>query len=162
VYFERFLLFHLVEDEDSGESSGEDKTHEGESEDEESGSDESSDDEDDEDDEEDQEEDETFENKEQLSLFRSHLKIKVYGTDIPNPFKSFDGLAKQYQLDHYLQRNILGSGFKKPTPIQMQAIPVILHVRMLFYMKKRSLVGAGYLKGSWNGSLMRLLFPFLF
>ncbi|GJJ73878.1 ATP-dependent RNA helicase DDX52/ROK1 [Entomortierella parvispora] len=120
------------EAEDSGESSGEDKTHEGESEDEDSGSDGSSDEEEDE--EEDQEEDESFEDKEQLSLFRNHLKIRVYGTDIPNPFKSFDGLAKQYQLDPYLQRNILGSGFKKPTPIQMQAIPVILHGRDLMAM----------------------------
>jgi len=69
-----------------------------------------------------------FESKEQLALFRSHLKIKVYGTDIPNPFRSFEGLVKQYQLDPYLQRNILASGFKKPTPIQMQAVPVVLHV----------------------------------
>ncbi|KAG0042382.1 RNA-dependent ATPase rok1 [Gryganskiella cystojenkinii] len=120
------------DEEDGGESSGEDKTHEGESEGEdESGSDESDDESDEE---EEEEEDESFDNKEQLALFRNHLKIKVYGTDIPNPFKSFDGLANQYQLDPYLQRNILGSGFKKPTPIQMQAIPVILHGRDLMAM----------------------------
>lgn len=116
------------EDEDeSGESSGEDQTHEGDD-----GSEDGSDSEDgsndDEEEEEEQEESIGFESKEQLSLFRSHLKIKVYGTDIPNPFKSFDGLARQYQLEQYLQRNITASGFKKPTPIQMQAIPVILHV----------------------------------
>ena len=80
--------------------------------------------------EEEQNEDESlgFDSTEQLSLFRSHLKIKVYGTDIPNPFRSFSGLAQQYKLEPYLERNILASGFKKPTPIQMQAIPVILHV----------------------------------
>ncbi|KAG9323750.1 hypothetical protein KVV02_007745 [Mortierella alpina] len=113
----------------SGESSGEDQTHEGDDESGEEGSDESGSEEDE------QEEDSIgFESQEQLSLFRSHLKIKVYGTDIPNPFKSFEGLAKQYQLEPYLQRNILGSGFKKPTPIQMQAIPVILHGRDIMAM----------------------------
>ncbi|KAF9931812.1 RNA-dependent ATPase rok1 [Linnemannia zychae] len=118
------------DDDDSGESSGEDQTHEGD--------DESQDEDSDEDDEseEEQEEEESigFESAEQLSLFRSHLKIRVYGTDIPNPFRSFSGLAKQYQLEHYLERNILASGFKKPTPIQMQAIPVILHGRDVMAM----------------------------
>ncbi|KAG0330826.1 RNA-dependent ATPase rok1 [Podila humilis] len=122
------------EDEDvdeSGDSSGEDQTHEGDDESED-GSDSDKDEEEEE--EEKQEEAIGFDSKEQLSLFRSHLKIKVYGTDIPNPFKSFDGLAKQYHLEQYLQRNIAASGFKKPTPIQMQAIPVILHGRDLMAM----------------------------
>ncbi|KAF9200455.1 RNA-dependent ATPase rok1 [Haplosporangium sp. Z 27] len=120
------------DEDDSGESSGEDQTHEGDE------SEEDKDNSDDEEEEEDEEEDEDealgFEDKEQLGLFRNHLKIKVYGTDIPNPFRSFEGLAKQYQLEPYLQRNILGSGFKKPTPIQMQAIPVILHGRDIMAM----------------------------
>ncbi|KAF9998885.1 RNA-dependent ATPase rok1 [Entomortierella chlamydospora] len=121
------------DDEDnSGESSGEDQTHEGDEseEDDESGSD------DDEEEENEEEEEESigFADKEQLALFRNHLKIKVYGTDIPNPFRSFEGLGKQYQVEPYLQRNILASGFKKPTPIQMQAIPVILHGRDIMAM----------------------------
>lgn len=116
------------DEDDSGESSGEDQTHEGDDE----SQDEESDEEDsEEDDQEDEEESIGFDSTEQLSLFRSHLKIKVYGTDIPNPFRSFSGLAKQYKLEPYLERNILASGFKKPTPIQMQAIPIILHVRFL-------------------------------
>ncbi|KAF9366333.1 RNA-dependent ATPase rok1 [Mortierella sp. NVP85] len=124
------------DEDDGGESSGEDQTHEGDESDEsddESGSDKNGD-EDDEEGEEDDVEMTGFESKEQLALFRSHLKIKVYGTDIPNPFRSFEGLAKQYQLDPYLQRNILASGFKKPTPIQMQAVPVVLHGRDLMAM----------------------------
>ncbi|KAF9205581.1 RNA-dependent ATPase rok1 [Podila verticillata] len=120
------------EDEDeSGESSGEDQTHEGDDESEDDSDSEGSNDDEEE---EEQEEAVGFESKEQLALFRSHLKIRVYGTDIPNPFKSFDGLAKQYQLEQYLQRNIAASGFKKPTPIQMQAIPVILHGRDIMAM----------------------------
>lgn len=114
------------DEDDSGESSGEDQTHEGDDE----SQDEDSDEEDsEENDQEVEEESIGFDSTEQLSLFRSHLKIKVYGTDIPNPFRSFSGLAKQYKLEPYLERNILASGFKKPTPIQMQAIPIILHVR---------------------------------
>ncbi|KAI8353964.1 P-loop containing nucleoside triphosphate hydrolase protein [Mortierella sp. GBAus27b] len=62
------------------------------------------------------------------------MKIRVYGTDIPNPFRSFEGLATQYHLEPYLRRNILASGFKSPTPIQMQAIPVVLHGRDLMAM----------------------------
>ncbi|KAF8929395.1 RNA-dependent ATPase rok1 [Dissophora ornata] len=117
---------------ESGESSGEDQTHEGDESEDESDDENASDD----DEEEDEEENEAigFEDTEQLALFRNHLKIKVYGTDIPNPFRSFEGLGKQYQLEPYLQRNILASGFKKPTPIQMQAIPVILHGRDLMAM----------------------------
>ncbi|KAF9586763.1 RNA-dependent ATPase rok1 [Lunasporangiospora selenospora] len=75
-----------------------------------------------------------FANTEQLAVFRNHMKIRVYGTDVPNPFRSFEGLAKQYQLEPYLQHNILEAGFKKPTPIQMQAIPVVLHGRDLMAM----------------------------
>lgn len=120
------------DEDDSGESSGEDQTHEGDDESQDEDSDEDSDEEDsEEENQEDEEESIGFDSTEQLSLFRSHLKIKVYGTDIPNPFRSFSGLAKQYKLEPYLERNILGSGFKKPTPIQMQAIPIILHVRFL-------------------------------
>ncbi|KAG0253002.1 RNA-dependent ATPase rok1 [Mortierella polycephala] len=119
-------------EDDSGESSEEDQTHEG---DEASSGEESNGSGSDDDDEEEEEEESLgFENQEQLSLFRSHLKIRVYGTDIPNPFKSFEGLAKQYQLEPYLQRNILASGFKRPTPIQMQAIPIILHGRDVMAM----------------------------
>ncbi|KAF9538251.1 RNA-dependent ATPase rok1 [Mortierella hygrophila] len=119
------------DEDDSGESSGEDQTHEGDDE----SQDEDSDEEDSEEDEqEDEEESIGFDSTEQLSLFRSHLKIKVYGTDIPNPFRSFNGLAKQYKLEPYLERNILASGFKKPTPIQMQAIPIILHGRDVMAM----------------------------
>ncbi|KAF9897032.1 DEAD (Asp-Glu-Ala-Asp) box polypeptide 52 [Lobosporangium transversale] len=132
-------------EDESAESSGEDQTHEGdESEDENSNDDSEGDNDEDSEDNEDpeegseednnEEESTEFKDKEQLSLFRNHLKIRVYGTDIPNPFRSFDELAKQYQVEPYLQRNILASGFKKPTPIQMQAIPVILHGRDVMAM----------------------------
>ncbi|KAF9436477.1 RNA-dependent ATPase rok1 [Entomortierella beljakovae] len=120
-----------VEDSD-GESSGEDQTHEGD----ESGDGSEDSDNDESEEEESEEEDESinFEDKEQLAHYRSHMKIRVYGTDIPNPFRTFEGLGEQYQVEPYLQRNILASGFKKPTPIQMQAIPVILHGRDLMAM----------------------------
>ncbi|KAG0316283.1 DEAD (Asp-Glu-Ala-Asp) box polypeptide 52 [Dissophora globulifera] len=122
------------EEKDNGESSGEDQTHEGDDSEDEESDDSGSNDEDDSESEQDEDDSVGFEDKEQLALFRNLLKIRVYGTDIPNPFRSFEGLAKQYQLDPYLQRNILASGFKKPTPIQMQAIPIVLHGRDLMAM----------------------------
>ncbi|KAG0299751.1 DEAD (Asp-Glu-Ala-Asp) box polypeptide 52 [Dissophora globulifera] len=122
------------EEKDNGESSGEDQTHEGDDSDDEESDDSGDNDEDDSESEQDEDDSVGFEDKEQLALFRNLLKIRVYGTDIPNPFRSFEGLAKQYQLDPYLQRNILASGFKKPTPIQMQAIPIVLHGRDLMAM----------------------------
>ncbi|KAG0235094.1 RNA-dependent ATPase rok1 [Actinomortierella wolfii] len=121
--------------EDDGESSGEDQTLNADDDDDEDDDDESEGDSDEASDDEQQQEDNIgFSSKEELDFFRSQLKIRVYGTDIPNPFKSFEGLCKQYQLAPYLQRNIADAGFKKPTPIQMQAIPVILHGRDVMAM----------------------------
>ncbi|KAG0239761.1 RNA-dependent ATPase rok1 [Actinomortierella wolfii] len=121
--------------EDDGESSGEDQTLNADDDDDEDDDDESEGDSDEASDDEQQQGDNIgFSSKEELDFFRSQLKIRVYGTDIPNPFKSFEGLCKQYQLAPYLQRNIADAGFKKPTPIQMQAIPVILHGRDVMAM----------------------------
>ncbi|KAG0258123.1 RNA-dependent ATPase rok1 [Actinomortierella ambigua] len=124
-----------VKADDDEESSDEDQTLNADDDDDEDDDDEDEDeDEDESEDEEQQEDDIGFASKEELEFFRSQLKIRVYGTDIPNPFKSFEGLGKQYQLASYLQHNITEAGFKKPTPIQMQAIPVILHGRDLMAM----------------------------
>ncbi|KAF9160773.1 RNA-dependent ATPase rok1 [Actinomortierella ambigua] len=124
-----------VKADDDEESSDEDQTLNADDDDDEDDDDEDEEeDEDESEDEEQQEDDIGFASKEELEFFRSQLKIRVYGTDIPNPFKSFEGLGKQYQLASYLQHNITEAGFKKPTPIQMQAIPVILHGRDLMAM----------------------------
>ncbi|CAH1757511.1 8900_t:CDS:10 [Entrophospora sp. SA101] len=68
----------------------------------------------------------TFDN---VKEFRKRHRIRVYGTDIPNPFRKFESLEKKYEFQSYICRNLEKTNFKQPTPIQMQAIPILLHGR---------------------------------
>ncbi|RUS22252.1 putative ROK1-ATP-dependent RNA helicase [Endogone sp. FLAS-F59071] len=71
----------------------------------------------------------SFQNQEAVYAFRKSHRIRVYGTDVPNPFRTFDDLASRYELRPYLRRNLTEAGYDKPTSIQMQAVPIILHGR---------------------------------
>ncbi|CAG8576898.1 4770_t:CDS:10, partial [Diversispora eburnea] len=62
-----------------------------------------------------------FNSQDDIKMFRKRHKIRVYGTDIPNPFGSFKDLETQYNFQSYLIRNLESSTYKQPTPIQMQA-----------------------------------------
>ena len=64
----------------------------------------------------------------QANALRNAHKIYVSGADIPDAVASFDDLYKHYLLPSYLQRNITTAGYLTPTPIQMQTIPLMLHV----------------------------------
>ena len=50
------------------------------------------------------------------------------GSDIPDAVASFDELYERYSIPPFLKRNIATAGYLQPTPIQMQAIPLMLHV----------------------------------
>ncbi|XP_041955087.1 probable ATP-dependent RNA helicase DDX52 [Alosa sapidissima] len=67
--------------------------------------------------------------QEKINQARGQNKIHVHGTDIPDPVCTFDELQKEYQLDSKVLQNILTGGYESPTPIQMQAIPVMMHKR---------------------------------
>ncbi|XP_062396344.1 probable ATP-dependent RNA helicase DDX52 [Sardina pilchardus] len=67
--------------------------------------------------------------QEKINQTRGRNKIHVHGTDIPDPVCTFDELQKEYQLDSKVLQNILTGGYETPTPIQMQAIPVMMHKR---------------------------------
>ncbi|XP_076132628.1 putative ATP-dependent RNA helicase DDX52 [Alosa pseudoharengus] len=67
--------------------------------------------------------------QEKINQTRGQNKIHVHGTDIPDPVCTFDELQKEYQLDSKVLQNILTGGYESPTPIQMQAIPVMMHKR---------------------------------
>ena len=54
--------------------------------------------------------------------------IRVYGSDIPEPFEKFEELREEYNMHQQIVTNLYVAGFKKPTPIQMQAVPVMLQV----------------------------------
>ncbi|KAJ3171120.1 RNA-dependent ATPase rok1 [Geranomyces variabilis] len=70
-----------------------------------------------------------FESVEACSTFRKQHRIRVYGTDIPNPLRSFAELTPRFKVRSYLARNLAAAGYVTPTSIQMQAIPIMLHGR---------------------------------
>ncbi|XP_044532599.1 probable ATP-dependent RNA helicase DDX52 isoform X2 [Gracilinanus agilis] len=69
--------------------------------------------------------------KEKINRFRNKHRIHIQGTDLPEPIASFQQLDQEYKIHSQLLKNILNAGFQSPTPIQMQAIPVMLHGREL-------------------------------
>ncbi|XP_038615392.1 probable ATP-dependent RNA helicase DDX52 isoform X2 [Tachyglossus aculeatus] len=69
--------------------------------------------------------------KEKVNRLRSKHKIHVQGTDLPEPIAAFGQLDQEYKINQRLLQNILAAGFVSPTPIQMQAIPIMLHGREL-------------------------------
>lgn len=64
----------------------------------------------------------------QINHFRNKHKIYVQGTDLPEPIATFEQLREEYKIHAKIMHNIEAFGFQAPTPIQMQAIPIMLHV----------------------------------
>lgn len=56
--------------------------------------------------------------------------IQAKGKNIPAPLESFYQL-KDYGLNEIVIQNLKGAGFEQPTPIQMQAIPVLMAGRSI-------------------------------
>ncbi|GIL60887.1 hypothetical protein Vafri_15716 [Volvox africanus] len=68
---------------------------------------------------------------EEANLIRKALRIKVTGTDVPQPLKSFAELATRYKVSRRLVAALRRAGFSSPTPIQRQAIPALIAGREL-------------------------------
>ena len=65
--------------------------------------------------------------KTELRKLRKKFKINITPEEEANPpITSFEELESQYQLKKYLYNNIQRLNYKKPTPIQMQSIPILL------------------------------------
>ncbi|XP_053313644.1 probable ATP-dependent RNA helicase DDX52 [Spea bombifrons] len=64
-----------------------------------------------------------------INNFRNKHKIYVQGTDIPEPVATFEQLHEEYKINSRIIQNVKDAGFNAPTPIQMQAIPLMLHGR---------------------------------
>lgn len=67
--------------------------------------------------------------REEVTLFRRQMNIRVEGTGVPAPIAEFALMrmdASQEKMKAVLLRNIEASEYKEPTPIQMQAIPSML------------------------------------
>ncbi|XP_048840541.1 probable ATP-dependent RNA helicase DDX52 [Brienomyrus brachyistius] len=67
--------------------------------------------------------------QEKVNRIRHQNRIHVRGTDLPDPMASFEELQEEYKLDPRIIQNLQAAGFQNPTPIQMQAIPLMLHRR---------------------------------
>lgn len=52
----------------------------------------------------------------------------MHGSDIPDPVCTFDELQSEYHLNSRILQNLKDAGLCSPTPIQMQAIPLMMHV----------------------------------
>lgn len=66
------------------------------------------------------------------ALFRKKYNIHVSGNNVPSPLQNFAELCTRYGCGSYLLHNLVELGFKEPTPIQRQAIPVLLSGRECF------------------------------
>ncbi|OAY84109.1 DEAD-box ATP-dependent RNA helicase 57 [Ananas comosus] len=63
---------------------------------------------------------------ERASILRKKHGIHISGYNVPAPLESFEELSSRYGCKSKLLQNLSGLGFKEPTPIQRQAIPVLL------------------------------------
>jgi ATP-dependent RNA helicase DDX52/ROK1 len=59
---------------------------------------------------------------------RKEFAIHIDGADVPPPIRSFQDLISAYSLSSQTT-NALLSNYERPTPVQMQVIPTILHHR---------------------------------
>ncbi|CAI9784506.1 unnamed protein product [Fraxinus pennsylvanica] len=64
--------------------------------------------------------------------FRKKHNIHVSGSNIPSPLQNFAELRSRYSCRSYLLPSLAALGFKEPTPIRRQAIPVLLSGRECF------------------------------
>jgi ATP-dependent RNA helicase DDX52/ROK1 len=70
--------------------------------------------------------------QEQVLTFRKRMGIRVFGTDVPKPIASFTQLHDRYKMRNFLRRNLRSMEFATPTPIQMQAMTIMLEVGVSF------------------------------
>ena len=66
----------------------------------------------------------------QANAFRNSHRIYVSGPDVPDAVESFEKLSSAYSLPHYIIKNVTSMDYQEPTPIQMQAIPLMLRVSL--------------------------------
>jgi ATP-dependent RNA helicase DDX52/ROK1 len=73
--------------------------------------------------------DSDFHREDEVNAFRNRLQIRVSGTDVPHPAATFRSMNITDDLKPIILKNVEESYWKEPTPIQMQAIPVLLNSR---------------------------------
>uniref|UniRef100_A0A671WQZ4 Probable ATP-dependent RNA helicase DDX52 n=1 Tax=Sparus aurata TaxID=8175 RepID=A0A671WQZ4_SPAAU len=66
-----------------------------------------------------------------VNRIRSQHRINVHGSDVPDPVCTFEELQSEYRLNPRVIQNLKDAGLNSPTPVQMQAIPLMMHGREL-------------------------------
>ncbi|KAK7926148.1 hypothetical protein WMY93_008458 [Mugilogobius chulae] len=67
--------------------------------------------------------------QEKVNRIRGQNRINVHGCDVPDPVCTFEELQSEYRLHSRILQNLKDAGLDTPTPIQMQAIPLMMHGR---------------------------------
>uniref|UniRef100_A0A1I8NUX7 Probable ATP-dependent RNA helicase DDX52 n=1 Tax=Stomoxys calcitrans TaxID=35570 RepID=A0A1I8NUX7_STOCA len=68
---------------------------------------------------------------EMIATIHKENRIAVLGKNIPPPITSFQELHTVYNMSERLVENLINCNYAQPTPIQMQAIPIMLQGRPL-------------------------------
>lgn len=69
---------------------------------------------------------------ERAAILRKRFDIHISGLNVPAPLESFEELVSRYGCDSYLVGNLSKLGYQEPTPIQRQAISILLSGRECF------------------------------
>ncbi|XP_078171394.1 P-loop containing nucleoside triphosphate hydrolases superfamily protein isoform X2 [Carex rostrata] len=69
---------------------------------------------------------------ERASILRKKYGIHISGYNVPPPLENFSELSLRFGCKSYLLENLSQLGYEEPTPIQRQAIPVLLSGRECF------------------------------
>ncbi|XP_002986837.2 DEAD-box ATP-dependent RNA helicase 57 [Selaginella moellendorffii] len=67
-----------------------------------------------------------------IPSLKKKLKIRAAGDNVPQPLRSFQQLSSEYDCEPNLIKNLVEAGYKEPTPVQRQVIPVLLQERECF------------------------------
>ncbi|XP_055328078.1 probable ATP-dependent RNA helicase DDX52 [Paramacrobiotus metropolitanus] len=67
--------------------------------------------------------------QEEINRKRKQNNIHVLGADVCEPIASFAELKLRYNITDQLLENIANVGYAVPTPVQMQAVPILLERR---------------------------------
>eukprot|EP00736_Rhodelphis_marinus_P007975 Rmarinus@m.3490 len=74
---------------------------------------------------------EEVKDKENINALRNRNRIHIKGSDVPAPIETFGNLQSTWNVPKFVMAGIESAGFKVPTAIQMQAIPILLQGRDL-------------------------------
>ena len=66
--------------------------------------------------------------QEKVNRFRNVHRIHAKGSDIPDPIDSWDRLQANYGVSEDVLA-VLRAAYDKPTPVQMQTLPLLLEKR---------------------------------